>query len=165
MIGTWQKFKNLPKTVIFNQKPDKSVGSVTGEGEPGLNLPRKEVISKFRPGQARRLLLGLILLRTTWQNCCGLPCYTCRIDFVPIVKIKFHEILELRNVIMSFHTYLAISFIALEMLKVPQTAYTCSCLGNIFQWNSEGSEIKSNIKYGHGLITFIRHYIAVTYCK
>ena len=63
-----------------------------------------------------------------------LPCYTCRIDFVPIVKIKFHEILELRNVIMSFHTYLAISFIALEMLKVPQTAYTvyklsCSCLG------------------------------------
>ena len=47
----------LPKTVIFYQKPDKSVGSLTGA--VSLNLHWKGVISKFRPGRGRPRSLQL----------------------------------------------------------------------------------------------------------
>ena len=54
----------LPKTVIFYQKPDKSVGSLTGA--VSLNLHWKGVISKFRPGRGRPRSLQLwVSLRAT----------------------------------------------------------------------------------------------------
>ena len=43
-----------PKVVIFHQKPDKSVGPVTG-GVRLNTLYTKGVISKFRPGKPRSL--------------------------------------------------------------------------------------------------------------
>ena len=57
----------LPKTVIFYQKPDKSVGSLTGA--VSLNLHWKGVISKFRPGRGRPRSLQLwVSLRATELN-------------------------------------------------------------------------------------------------
>ena len=51
-------YKRLNWIKYFTKNPINRLALWRGVG--GLNLPRKEVISKFRPGQARRLLLGLI---------------------------------------------------------------------------------------------------------
>ena len=59
--------KLQPKKVIFHQKPDKSVGPVTG-GVRLNNLYTKGVISKFRPGKPRSLAFEFNMIVSYTNN-------------------------------------------------------------------------------------------------